>query len=89
MYTSTIIFNTLTILVGIGSIIVNIWMTRYNVGKNRIIYDVEEIMVDKTKSNCFENLNKKLNVGEYTVLNTYQDKGDSQTRIFVLGKIKK
>jgi len=88
MDTGFVAFNILTIFIGIGSIIANIYIARYNVGKNRTIYDVEEIMVERKAT---VKLKDKLNTGEFTILTSYPNPSDGykKSSIYVLGKIKK
>jgi len=87
MNTGIIAFNILTILIGIGSIIANIWIARYNIGKNRTIYDVEKI--PDWDRGLARAIRPKLKSGEYTILNIFQDKGNTSNLICILGKIKK
>lgn len=71
------VFNILTIFVGVVSIIVNIWIAKYNVGKNRVIYEIIQV-----NSN---DVNQKLNSGDYTILYVGRDNWDKT--IYTLGKV--
>ena len=77
MDTSTI----LTFLVGIVTIIVNICIAIYNIGKNRKIYEIEP-MVDGTR----ENVNEKLKSGDYAILYVGQGQHIEKTT-YILGKL--
>lgn len=87
---ATIFAGVATIIIGIGSIIANIWITRYNMGKNRLIYDIERIISSGDHKNREEEekIRPKLKSGEYTVLNIFQDAGNSRNTVYILGKIK-
>ena len=76
----------IAIFVGIGTVIANYLIAHYNVGKNRIIYEIEEIRVQSHSD--FKTLNDKLNIGKHTLLNTYQDVRNYANTIYVLGKVK-
>ena len=78
----------LTLLLNLVAIIVNIFIAIYNIGKNRIIYEVEEVGISKDDSNSMLELNKKLSSGKYTILNTQQDMGNTRMYKYVLGRIK-
>lgn len=82
-----IIFNILTIFIGIATIIANIWIARYNIGKNRIIYSTEEITIHTNQKDCFKKLNAKLSTGTYTILTTYQDARNTRNNIYVVGEV--
>ena len=84
----TVIFNVLAIIIGIITIIVNIRIAKYNAGKNRIIYETEEMPVHKDRKDAFKELNDKLNTQKYTVLTVYQDKSNFSISRYVLCKIK-
>lgn len=71
----------LAFLVGIVTIIVNICIAIYNVGKNRKIYEIEP-MVNGTR----ENVNVKLKSGDYTILYVGPGKQTEQTT-YILGKL--
>lgn len=81
----------ISILVGVITVIANIWIARYNAGKNRIIYGTEVATISMDRKQSIEELNGKLSAGEYAILTTIQDKADgySQTFKYILGKIKK
>jgi hypothetical protein len=84
----TIITQVIMVVVGIVTIIVNICISIYNRGKNRTIYDVEEIHVDRTLSkDSLLKLKEKLNKAEYTILNVFQN-DVKKTTLYTLGKIK-
>lgn len=76
------------IIIGVMTVIINILIAKYNVGKNRIIYDVEEIRVDRTLPNYLEELRNKLKKSEYTILNVFQD-NVHKTSLYTIGKVKK
>ena len=83
-----IIFYSLTILVGLGSIIANIWIAKENAGKNRVIYTIEEMPINSNPKSQ-EELNKKLSSGNYTVLTVSTPSSTvAMMRIYSLGKIK-
>lgn len=75
----------LPIFIGIMTIIVNICIAIYNVGKHRIIYDIEEVRVDRTSENYLAKLKDKLNEAKYTILNVFQD-NERKTTLYTLGK---
>ena len=81
------IVSVLTMVVGVGSIIANIWIAIYNVGKNRTIYEIEEVVVSAPMRGTQE-INKKLSRGEYTVLDIHEDTADICSKIYILGKTK-
>lgn len=78
----TTIFNISTILVGIGSIVANIYIARYNAGKNRKIYEIKTISTLDLGA-----INKELNNGDYTILHVGEG-NHVGARSYVLGKIK-
>jgi len=85
-------FNSITIIIGFITILVNIGIAIYNIGKNRIIYDVKEIIINTgAGKGCFDKLRSELNKGEFTILTSYLDPGDSRhhTKVYVLGKVRK
>ena len=78
----------LTILVGVGSIIANIWIAKENAGKNRVIYTVEEMSINSNPKSQ-EDLNKKLSSENYTILAVSTPPSTmAMMRIYSLGKIK-
>lgn len=77
MDTSTI----LNFLIGTVTIIVNICIAIYNVGKNRKIYEIEPII-----NGSKENVNEKLKSGDYTILYVGPGKLIEQTT-YILGKV--
>ncbi len=95
----SIIFNSLTILVGAGSIIANICIAsrtintnkeiaQENAGKNRVVYETEQIDIGKDNKVANKQLNDMLNSGNYTVLSAFVDIGNTSQTRFILGKIK-
>jgi len=81
-----IIFNVLTILIGVATIVGNIWIARYNVGKNRTVYEVETLSIGGIKT--MEDINKKLNKGNYTILQVGQDLRNCNKVQYTLGRVK-
>lgn len=78
-----IILKNLSAIVGILTIIVNILIARYNVGKNRKIYEVRTLSVLGTND-----INKELKNGDYTILHV--EPGNHIGAImYVLGKLRK
>ena len=88
-----------TVLVSSGAIFINIRISnrtmrtnreiaRENAGKNRVIYEVEEVIIGGNLEGNFKLLNEKLNSGKYTILNVSIDLGNTSQRIYSLGKIK-
>ena len=78
--------NTLTILtffIGILTIVVNICIAIYNVGKNRKIYEIDP-MINGSK----ETVNEKLRSKDYTILYVGPGKQIEQTT-YILGKVSK
>ena len=57
-----------------------------NAGKNRVIYDIEEFSVDAGRKD--DELRKKLNAGNYTILNVAINPSVWSNRIVTIGKIK-
>jgi len=57
-----------------------------NVGKNRIIYGVEEMIIDSSDS--LKKLNEKLNSESYAILAVSTNLSNFSQRIYSLGKIK-
>lgn len=99
MNTYSIIFSSLSILVGVGSIIANLCIAsrtistnkeiaKENAGKNRVIYSIEEVEIDASDSKRKIGLDKKLSSGDYTILTTYTFPGNQNLRVYSLGKIK-
>lgn len=75
----TVIVN---ILIALGNIIV----LKINVGKNRTIYESEEITVNILEKKNFKPLNEKLSSGNYTILNVMQE-SNPLVEHFIIGKI--
>ena len=61
----------LTILVGVGSIIANIWIAKENAGKIRVIYGTEQMNISQDNKVLKEKLKSMLNSGNYTVLSAF------------------
>lgn len=78
-----IILNNLTVIVGILTMIVNIFIARYNVGKNRKIYGVKTIAVLGV-----DEVNKELQNGEYTILHV-EPTNQRGGIMYVLDKLRK
>ena len=74
--------NIVTIIVAIVSILVNIGIARYNIGKNRKIFEIITINDDSGK-----NVNKTLNSGDYTILHVSPCNKDIGSKTYVLGKL--
>ena len=74
-------FSLITIIVGIATIIVNILIAKYNVGKNRKIYGIKTVDTNDEK-----NVNKILQNEDYTILHVGPGK-QVNTKIYVLGKL--
>ena len=91
MNTETII-GIISVAANIGVAWWSIWTNRKieleNAGKNRTIYQIEEVKVNTGSATGFNNLNEKLNSGKYTVMNVIQDSGGCNNRIYTWGKIK-
>lgn len=73
----------ITIVVSVISIVVNILIARYNVGKNRKIYGVKTIA-----SLDLNDVNEELENGDYTILHVSQA-NQIGAHTFLLGRIKK
>ena len=73
-----------TLIVGLLTIGVNIWITRSNAGKNRIIYEVNEAFTADGKT---EQVNNLLKLGEYTVLFVGQNLSNRSELKYVLGRV--
>jgi hypothetical protein len=89
---SAIIIGVLSVM---ANIVITIWSIKTNrqievenAGKNRIIYAMEEVNIDKSRGNPFAELNTKLNSGNYTVMNILQDLSNTSKRIYTLAKIR-
>ena len=78
-----ILIDTLTMVIGLLSIVANIWITRYNAGKNRKIY--EALSID---TGSIESVNSKLKHGDYTILYVGAGEQISNTR-YILGRVTK
>lgn len=76
------VFNILTIVVGVASIIANIFIAQYNIGRNRKIYEIITM-----NSLDLINVNKALKNGDYTILHVSQA-NQTGAHTFVLGRIK-
>jgi len=74
-------FNILIIIISLATIIVNICIAIYNVGKNRKIYEIEPIA-----NGTRENVNEKLKSGDYAILYVGPGKLLEQTT-YILGKL--
>jgi len=73
--------GTIAIVIGILTILGNIGIALYNVGKNRKIYKIKTISTNDPKD-----VNKILGNGDYTILHVGH--GDEmQSKIYVLGKL--
>lgn len=94
----SIIFNSLTILIGVGSILANIFIAhrtiktnkeiaKENAGKNRVVYGTEQKDVGANDRMLKEELNSMLNSGNYTILSAFVNLGNTTQTRFVLGKI--
>ena len=75
-------FNIFTIIINVVSIVVNIGIARYNVGKNRKIYEVKTI-----STLGVDDINKELKKGDYTILSVGQGNHIGAV-MYVLGKLK-
>jgi hypothetical protein len=79
-----------TVTIGIITIVVNVCIACYNVGKNRAIYDVRlESFVENNKPQE-KALSDLLSTGKYTILITEKmDLASGDKYTYHLGKIKK
>lgn len=78
-----IILNNLSTIIGILTMIVNILIARYNVGKNRKIYEVKTLSVLGTND-----INKELKNGDYAILHVGPGNHIGAV-MYVLGKLRK
>lgn len=76
------LFNILTIFIGLTTIITNICIARYNAGKNRTIYEIENL------SNISD-VNKKLVSGDYAVLYVGADFKLIDKVVYILGRVRR
>lgn len=74
------IFNILTIFIGLATIIANICIARYNAGKNRKIYEIENL-------NNTADVNKRLENGDYTILYVGADFKLVDKVTYILGRV--
>ena len=82
-----VIVNILTIVIGIATIVANIWIARYNAGKNRKIYEIKPFYVGPGRGNL-DDINKALDKGDYTILHIGQNLKNVSTVDYILGRIK-
>ena len=77
--------------VGILTLLANVGITWFNHGKNRTIYDMERVIASGDHKHKEEQdiIKPKLKSGKYTILNTFQDAGNTRNTVYILGKIKK
>lgn len=98
MQITAIVLGSLTIIVGIGSIIANLiiasrtiaankQIAKDNAGKNRIIYGIAIERVEEGNETSKRAINDKLNTGNYTILSSFQDIGRYTQTVYTLGKI--
>jgi hypothetical protein len=89
----------LTVIVNILAILVNIYISNKtinanrkineeNAGKNRVIYETEQMDITKDNRILKEQLKTMLNSGNYTVLTAFVDLGNTTQTRFILGKIR-
>ncbi len=88
----TVIVNILAILANIyissRTINANRQINEENAGKNRVIYETDQMDISKENVVMNKKLSDMLGSGNYTILTAFVDMGNlSQTR-FILGKIK-
>lgn len=88
-----------TVIVNISAILVNIYISNRttnanrqineeNAGKNRVIYETEQMDISRDNKTLKEKLNGMLNSGNYTILTAFVDLGNTTQTRFILGKIK-
>ncbi len=82
----TITFNILTILIGIATIIANIWIARYNAGKNRKIYEIKSLFTGDGSN--LDDINKELSNKDYAILHIGQDFSNTRRIRYILGRVK-
>lgn len=75
------IFSIITIIVGILTILVNIMIAKYNLGKNRKIYEIKTVETNDEKE-----VNKLLQNEDYTILHIGAGRS-FLNKIYVLGKL--
>lgn len=59
-----------------------------NAGKNRAIYETEQMNISPDNKTLKEKLNNMLNSGNYTILSAFVNSGNFSETRFILGKIK-
>ena len=85
---NTEVYYACVVIISVLSIVVNFIIYKLNAGKNRVIYEIEEITVRTDIRDGFKAVNEKLNTGQYTILSTYKEIGETPNRLYCLGKIK-
>jgi hypothetical protein len=83
----TILGLIINIIVAIAGIVVNIWIAKYNAGKNRKIYEIKPFFVGPGKGKL-EDVNEALKSGDWTILHIGQDLKDIRSVDYVLGRLK-
>ena len=82
----TFIFNLLTIFIGIATIITNIWIARYNAGKNRKIHEIKSLFTGDGAN--LDDINKELSNKDYAILHIGQDFSNTRRIRYILGRVK-
>ena len=86
------IIGILTVFANVGiaykAISTNRQIVKENAGKNRVVYETEQMDISKDNKTLKERLKNMLNSGNYTVLSAFVDLGNTTQTRFILGKIK-
>lgn len=59
-----------------------------NAGKNRVIYETEQMNISQDNKMLKEKLSNMLNSGNYTILSAFVNLGNTTETRFILGKVK-
>lgn len=76
----------ITLIIGLLSIATNIFITFYNAGRNRKIYEIKALFTGEGHSE--KDINETLNKGNYAILYVGQDFSNTRRFMYILGRVK-
>lgn len=74
------------IVIGLLTILANIYITNVNAGKNRKIYEIKKAYTGEGKSE--KDINEELGRGDYSILFVGQDFSNTRRINYILGRVK-
>lgn len=75
-----------TLIIGLLSIATNIFITFYNAGRNRKIYEIKPLFTGEGHTE--KEINEVLDRGDYTILYVGQDLSNTRRFKYILGRVK-